>query len=182
MCLGGRDTFGRYECRAANSFGEARRRIEVGGLADSAVFLPADLSEAEPTGHTLAWSVRSFVPVTEFRLEYQGASETDWRSVNVLVEPQKAASAGEIYSGRVRLERLTPGTVYRARAVALNRYGWNSPPAQNHEFVTSGPKAASPRFEPSIDTSSASDAAAKGCPEVVRTALTILLIVLVVGL
>ncbi len=52
--IGNRDTFGRYSCRAVNSLGEAMRRTEVGGLADSAVFAA---EEADPA--TLAWTVRS---------------------------------------------------------------------------------------------------------------------------
>ncbi len=156
MSIGGRETFGRYECRAINSYGEARQTIQVGGLADPALFTPS-AEGAEPHGHTLAWSVRSFVPVTEYRLEYR-AEGTDWQSLTVLPEAQTtdglAAVPADLYSGRQRLERLTAGTVYRVRVSALNRYGWGRPMPEEHVFVTAGPKAPGPRFEPSIDTSS----------------------------
>jgi hypothetical protein len=156
LSLGGRETFGRYECRATNSYGEARQTIQVGGLADPALFTPT-AEGAEPHGHTLAWSVRSLVPVTEYRLEYR-AEGTDWQSVTVLPDLQEAgglaAIPADLYSGRLRLERLTAGTVYRVRVNALNRYGWGRPMPEEHVFVTAGPKAPGPRFEPSIDTSS----------------------------
>jgi hypothetical protein len=156
LSLGGRETFGRYECRATNSYGEARQTIQVGGLAGPALFTPT-AEGAEPHGHTLAWSVRSLVPVTEYRLEYR-AEGTDWQSVTVLPEAQTTdgptAIPADLYSGRQRLERLTAGTAYRVRVSALNRYGWGRPMPEEHVFVTAGPKAPGPRFEPSIDTSS----------------------------
>jgi len=156
LSIGGRETFGRYECRATNSYGEARQTIQVGGLADPALFTPT-AEGAEPHGHTLSWSVRSLVPVTEYRLEYR-AEGTDWQSVTVLPDLQEAegpaAIPANLHSGRQRLERLTAGTAYRVRVSALNRYGWGRPMSEEHVFVTAGPKAPGPRFEPSIDTSS----------------------------
>jgi hypothetical protein len=130
----------------------------VGGLADPALFTPT-AEGAEPHGHTLTWSVHSLVPVTEYRLEYR-AEGTDWQSVTVLPDLQTtdgdglAAVPADLYSGRQRLERLTAGTAYRVRVSALNRYGWGRPMPEEHVFVTAGPKAPGPRFEPSIDTSS----------------------------
>ncbi len=127
----------------------------MGGLADPALFTPT-AEGAEPHGHTLSWSVRSLVPVTEYRLEYR-AEGTDWQSVTVLPEATTdglAAFPADFYSGRQRLERLTAGTAYRVRVSALNRYGWGRPMQEEHVFVTAGPKAPGPRFEPSIDTSS----------------------------
>jgi hypothetical protein len=100
-------------------------------------------------------------------LSGQGTHETDWRSVTVLPDPDGAAettdtaasTAVDVYTGRHRLERLTAGSVYRVRVSALNRFGWSRRhPAGDHEFLTAGPKAPSPRFEPSIDTSSSSAA------------------------
>jgi hypothetical protein len=78
--LGGRDTFGRYECRALNDLGEASQALEVGGLADPAVFVTdGTAAAADPHGHTLTWRVRSLEPLIEFRLDYQGQDHCLYR-------------------------------------------------------------------------------------------------------
>jgi hypothetical protein len=129
--IGGRATFGRYECRAVNSLGEAMHLTEVGGLADPAGFragLDIDLQEDADKGPTVAWVVRSLTPVVEFRLDYAPASPANkpWNSVSI--ESVTAAPGGaNLYAGRHELVDLLAGVEYRVRVASRNAYGWSRP-------------------------------------------------------
>ena len=167
--IGGRVTFGRYECRAVNSLGEAMRLTEVGGLADPAVFAAAGFDlEVSPS---LAWTVCSLTPVTEFRLDYSPASaaaspeSAAWRSLEV--KAVAVAETAALYAGRLVLEDLTPGVEYSVRVASHNAYGWSPPTQANWTVVRMRPRSgrtdlklpppsASPGVElPPADTSGA---------------------------
>lgn len=140
--IGGRETFGRYGCRAVNSLGEAMRLTEVGGLADPVIFTtPAGPPPGTDEPPLLTWTVRSLSPVIEFRLDYApavgvGEKAAAWRSVTVGLTADTALTT-DLYMGRLMLADLQDagGGSYSVRVASHNVYGW-SEPLHRKEWLT----------------------------------------------
>jgi len=122
--IGKRDTHGKYQCRAVNTFGEAMALTEVSGKAAPAAFKSAKMgSKEDATSYSLEWVVTSSSEVSEFKVEYREAGEgAAWEDVTAKVERVGAES----FAGAVLLEGLKEKQSYLARVAAKNSYGYSN--------------------------------------------------------
>jgi len=137
--------FGSYTCHAKSERGQAEKTIEISGLAKPAEFTSAPAGK-QKTKYLLEWKVRSYTPVTSFRVETRILGTDAWQE-----HIQKPHADGAYhYAGKLLLKDLAAAERYEARVMARNEEGWNKQ-SKIFNYATLG---AEPKQEGVISSSS----------------------------
>ncbi|XP_043245919.1 protein amalgam-like [Amphibalanus amphitrite] len=119
-----------YTCTARNELGTAHAEVVVTGEADKVEITSAPMG-GDVDSYDLAWKVKSFSPVLEYKIAYRktkvnSTGESPGRWKEVLVPTTGRQPVADIhFEQRVTLRHLTPATAYDLRIQAQNKHGWN---------------------------------------------------------
>ena len=74
-------------------------------------------------------------PITRFKIQYKGLQDETWGEEDVEAYP--LPNSDNIYTGTFMVQDLAPASVYMARVMSHNLYGY-SEPGQVFQFATRG--------------------------------------------
>merc|ERR1711983_697086 len=101
--------FGKYTCRASNSYGEDQKTTEL--------------------------SARSVSPISNFKVEWKTPGDEKWKETEVEAYPMP--NSDNSYAGTHMITKLNPATVYLVKVSSKNVYGYSNP-SQAFKFATRG--------------------------------------------
>ncbi|XP_020299947.1 lachesin-like [Pseudomyrmex gracilis] len=122
--------FGEYKCRAENHYGQSEKIVNLSGMPSQAKMSGAEVTD-DDRGIILKWTVESYSPIVEFKLQYRRKDDEQWITVNPDVKDQK--KKGNQYTVKHLIKELQPGS-YEAILTARNEFGW-SPLSEPHMFT-----------------------------------------------
>lgn len=126
--------FGKYTCRASNSYGEDQKTTEVSGKAEQAQ-INSDPKGVEYDRYNLEWSARSVSPISNFKVEWKTLGDEKWKETEVEAYPMP--NSDNSYAGTHMITKLNPATVYLVKVSSKNVYGYSNP-SQAFKFATRG--------------------------------------------
>lgn len=105
------------------------------GVANPAMF-KKDNGRSSPDSYTLIWEVDSYSPIIEYNLLFRKQSDENSEWVKLII-PADGHSPGPLHSKSYTLTGLERSTVYQAKLLSRNRYGWSGP-SSTVRFATEG--------------------------------------------